>query len=54
LPSRNDLMSEMQRTTWARHTTKWLTTQWYFRPQINSMFFSLNENQSRLLFRKAN
>jgi len=22
LPSRNDLMSEMQRTTWARHTTK--------------------------------
>lgn len=23
LPSRNDLMSEMQRTTWARHTTKW-------------------------------
>jgi len=22
LPSRNDVMSEMQRTTWARHTTK--------------------------------
>lgn len=29
LPSRNDLMSEMQRTAWARHTTKWLEIIWY-------------------------
>lgn len=25
LPSRSELMSEVQRTTWARHTTKWLS-----------------------------